>query len=78
VDSIVAENQPKEVLVVGCHVGYVLLQILRSSPHCVRIFVIESNLEFIEFAKFLLKAVGELHHKKVLKLCDYEYSLSYS
>ena len=66
VNNIIAENRPKEVLIVGCHVGFVLLQVLRSSPSNVRIFVVENNFEFIEFAKYLLKTVGKPEESKVL------------
>lgn len=59
VDDIVMEYQPKEVLVVGCHVGYVLLQILKSLPGNARIFVVESDDEFSTFSKLLLKLVGQ-------------------
>ena len=64
-DHIVTEHCPKEILVVGCHVGYVLLQILKSSPDNVRIFVVESKVEFVEFAEFLLKTIGQLNNKQV-------------
>ena len=59
VDDIVVEYQPKEVLVVGCHVGYVLLQILKSLPENARVFVVEPSNEYTVFSKLLLKLVGE-------------------
>ena len=73
VHNIILEYQPREILVFGSHVGYILLRILRSSPEDVRIFVLETNTEYIAFAKFLLKLVNKEDKVSILltfEICD--------
>jgi len=52
-------SNPDAVLVVGCHVGYPLLTILKSLPDKAQVVVIEDDLDCSTAAQSFLKMVGK-------------------
>lgn len=64
-DQVLEQYQPECVLVVGCHLGYCLLRILKSLPVNAVVYVIEENPEFIATAKQLVSMTST--HTKVHK-----------
>nr|CAB3263549.1 catechol O-methyltransferase-like [Phallusia mammillata] len=54
VDEVLEKHKPNSVLIIGCHLGYCLLRILKSLPDNATVFVIEENAEFIATSKQLV------------------------
>lgn len=59
--------RPDTVLIIGCHIGYCVLRILRCIPKDAVVLVIEKNMDYLTAAKQLVSMVGTPNNVSVSK-----------